>query len=128
MSPCQGLDVGSIPIARSKLEALVEQLYNVNGLIFWSEREINARKLVESHIVQAVKDSLKSMNRAWEFFQMEAPILTPKSFVNPNYTDADVFATNGTSKDAEGNDITLIARPETTMGSYAYARHLLNTH
>ena len=106
----------------------MEQLYNVNGLIFWGEREINARKLVESHLVQALKDSLKAMNRAWEFFQMEAPILTPKSFVNPNYTDADVFATNGTSKDSEGNDITLIARPETTMGSYAYAKYLLNPH
>ena len=106
----------------------MEQLYNVNGLIFWSEREINARKLVESHIVQAVKDSLKSMNRAWEFFQVEAPILTPKPFVNPNYSDADMFATSGTSKDTNGEDVALIARPETTMGSYAYAKYLLNPH
>jgi glycyl-tRNA synthetase len=106
----------------------VEQLYNVNGLIFWGEREINARKLVESHIVQAVKDSLKSMNRAWEFFQCEAPILTPQPFVNPNYTDADVFATNGTALNALGEDVALIARPETTMGSYAYAKYLLNPH
>jgi len=106
----------------------VEQLYNVNGLIFWSEREINARKLVESHIVQAVKDSLKSMNRAWEFFQVEAPILTPKPFVNPNYSDADMFATSGTSKDTNDEDVALIARPETTMGSYAYAKYLLNPH
>jgi glycyl-tRNA synthetase len=106
----------------------VEQLYNVNGLIFWSEREINARKIVESHLVQTMKDSLKAMNRAWEFFQVEAPILTPKPFVNPNYSDGDMFATDGTAKDANGGDIALIARPETTMGSYAYARHLLNPH
>ena len=106
----------------------MEQLYNVNGLIFWGEREINARKLVESHIVQAVKDSLKSMNRAWEFFQCEAPILTPWEFINKNYTDADLFATNGTTKDANGVETNLIARPETTMGSYAYAKYLLNPH
>jgi glycyl-tRNA synthetase len=120
--------VGSIPIARSRLEALLESLYNVNGLIFWGEREINARKIVESHLVQAVKDSLKSMNRAWEFFQVEAPILTPKPFVNPNYTDVDLFATGGTAKDSDGTDVALIARPETTMGSYVYARYLLNPH
>jgi glycyl-tRNA synthetase len=98
----------------------VEQLYGVNGLIFWSEREIAARKLVEGHLVQALKDTLKQMNRAWDFFQVEAPLLTPRSFVNPNYSDSDMFFTVGTN----GED--LVARPETTMGSYAYAKHLLS--
>jgi len=106
----------------------MEQLYGVNGLIFWTEREINARKIVEAHLVQAMKDTLKSMNRAWEFFQCEAPILTPWEFINKNYTDADLFATNGTTKDANGVETNLIARPETTMGSYAYAKYLLNPH
>ena len=106
----------------------MEQLYNVNGLIFWTEREINARKMVESHLVQAVKDGLKSMNRAWEFIQVEAPILTPRTFVNKNYNDADMFSTNGTALDSAGHDVDLIARPETTMGSYEYAKHLLNPH
>jgi glycyl-tRNA synthetase len=112
----------------------MEQLYGVNGLIFWNEREINARKMVEAHLVQTMKDSLKSMNRAWEFFQVEAPILTPKSFVNPNYSDADMFAVKTTFKTGtDEEDWTLdtsrlIARPETTMGSYEYARHLLNPH
>ena len=106
----------------------MEQLYNVNGLIFWSEREINARRMVEGHLVQAVKDSLKSVNRAWELFQVEAPILTPHEFINKGYTDADLFATNGTAKDSTGAETNLIARPETTMGSYAYAKHLMNPH
>ncbi len=78
----------------------MEQLYGVNELIFWSEREINARKIVETHLVQAMKDSLKQMNRAWEFFQVEAPILTPWEFINKNYTDNDLFATNGTHFDS----------------------------
>jgi glycyl-tRNA synthetase len=106
----------------------MEQLYGVNGLIFWTEREINARKMVESHLVQAMKDSLKSMNRAWDFFQVEAPILTPDQRINRNYTAVDLFSTNGTHKDSTGEETTLIARPETTMGSYAYARYLLNPH
>jgi glycyl-tRNA synthetase len=106
----------------------MEQLYNVNGLIFWSEREINARKIVEAHLVQAMKDSLKSMNRAWEFIQVEAPILTPKPFVNKNYNDADMFAAHGTQVNDKGEEVGLIARPETTMGSYEYAKHLLNPH
>lgn len=106
----------------------MEQLYNVNGLIFWTEEEINARKLIESRLVWVIRQSLKQMNRAWEFFQVEAPILTPWEFINKNYTDADLFATNGTAKDSAGNDSNLIARPETTMGSYAYAKHLMNPH
>ena len=106
----------------------MEQLYNVNGLIFWTEEEINARKLVESRLVWVLKNRLKQMNRAWEFFQVEAPILTPWAYINKNYTDADLFATNGTAKDSAGNDSNLIARPETTMGSYEYAKHLLNPH
>lgn len=106
----------------------MEQLYNVNGLIFWSEEEINARKIVESRLVWVIKNSLKQMNRAWELFQVEAPVLTPRPFVNPNYSNEDMFATNGTAKDSDGNDVDLIARPETTMGSYAYARYLLNPH
>ena len=105
----------------------MEQLYGVNGLIFWTEREIGARRMVESHLVQAVKDSLKSMNRAWDFFQVDAPILTPAEFVNKNYSTDDMFVT-GSTAGVEINDPGLIARPETTMGSYAYAKHLLNPH
>jgi glycyl-tRNA synthetase len=115
----------------------MEQLYGVNGLIFWTEREIVARKLVESHLVQAMKDSLKRMNRAWEFFQVEAPILTPRDFVNQNYSQEDMFTTPlhliarepGTVQTNCGcPDGVLIARPETTMGSYEYAKYLLNPH
>lgn len=106
----------------------MEQLYNVNGLIFWTEREIAARKMIESHLYQTVRDSLKEMNRAWELFQIEAPLLTPATFVNPNYSAADMFATEGTQVSATGEEVALIARPETTMGSYAYAKYLLNPH
>jgi len=122
----------------------MQQLYNVNGLIFWGEKEINARKIVESHLVQAVKDRLKAENRAWEFFQMEAPLLTPFDKINKGYSASDVFVTNHSVFPAEypldealeagvpvvrpGDQVELVLRPETTMGSYAYARYLLNPH
>src|SRR5271170_6151331 len=112
----------------------MEQLYNVNGLIFWSEREINARKIVEAHLVQAMKDSLKKMNRAWEFIQVEAPIITPQEFVNKNYSINDMWAfeyeriSHHDAHNITGHQTTYIARPETTMGSYEYAKHLLNPH
>jgi glycyl-tRNA synthetase len=100
----------------------MEQLYGVNGLVFWTEEEIATRRAVESLLHQAVQGSLKRMNAAWDFFQVEAPLLTPKQFVNANYGEADMFATEGTA------GTPLIARPETTMGSYEYAKHLLNPH
>src|SRR5271157_1261002 len=112
----------------------MEQLYGVNGLIFWTEREINARKIVESHLVQAMKDSLKKMNRAWEFIQVEAPILTPQEFVNKNYSINDMWAfeyeriSHHDAHNITGHQTTYIARPETTMGSYEYAKYLLNPH
>lgn len=101
----------------------MEQLYSTNGLIFWTEREIAARRTVESHMVQAVKDSLKRTNRAWELFQVEAPILTPSEFINKNYSAQDMYVVQVDSKGEA-----LIARPETTMGSYEYAKYLLNPH
>src|SRR5271154_223877 len=112
----------------------MEQLYGVNGLIFWTEREINARKIVEAHLVQAMKDSLKRMNRAWEFIQVEAPIITPQEFVNKNYSINDMWAfeyeriSHHDAHNITGHQTTYIARPETTMGSYEYAKYLLNPH
>ena len=93
-------------------------LYNVNGLVVWTDQEILARRWVEHRVVSGLQDVLKSQNRAFDFFQCEVTQLTPRDRVNPNYTADDVFVV--------ADD--LVLRPETTMGSYAYARHLLNPH
>jgi glycyl-tRNA synthetase len=71
-----------------------------------------------------LKNCLKSENKAFEFHQVEAPLLTPRELINPNYTDGDIFVQNPS---AEGERI-VVLRPETTMGSYAYAQFLLNPH
>jgi glycyl-tRNA synthetase len=94
-----------------------ETLYDRNGLIFWTEEEIQAREMMTNYFVSQMKLALKSQNAAFEFVRMEAPILTPNECINPNYTDDDVFRIG---------DLTM--RPETTMGTYAYIPVLLNKH
>ena len=90
-------------------------LYNVNGLVFWSEEEIRIRNMFVEHMVSAIRRSLLSMNQAFKLVQCEAPILTPSNEINPNYSVDDFYMVDQ-----------LALRPETTMGSYAYARHILS--
>jgi glycyl-tRNA synthetase len=91
-------------------------LYEKNGLVFWTQYEIRERRRCEEIFFEAIEQNLKEQNRAFQFFQVEAPLLTPRSKINPNYTDQDVFVLDD-----------LALRPETTMGSYAYAEYLLNS-
>lgn len=89
--------------------------YNVNGLITWNEKEIEARDYFTKQLILSVKESLLNANKAWSFTRIESPLLTPSELINPNYTDEDVYRVN--------SELTL--RPETTIGSYEYARELI---
>lgn len=95
----------------------MENLYNKNGLIFWTEEEIRIRKMLEEYFTFKLTQSLKQQNTAFQFIQVEAPILTPREFINQNYTEDDIWAFE---------DVAL--RPETTMGSYLYAKEMLSGH
>lgn len=92
--------------------------YERNGLVFWTEPEIKLRRAVEETVVAAITHNLKTQNRGFEVVQIEAPVLTPREFVNNEYSDESRFVTHDD----------LMLRPETTMGSYAAARTLLNPH
>lgn len=93
-------------------------LYNSNGLVFWSEEEIRIRNMFVEHMVSAVRRSLLSQNQAFKLVQCEAPIMTPYGFVNTaEYRE--YFSD-------DPSDPYLIFRPETTMGSYAYAKYILS--
>lgn len=94
----------------------MEHLYEVNGLIFWTEREIRLRNVFAEHFRAEVRNTLVNINSAWSFWQIEAPILTPRHLINVNYTNEDVWV-------QEGDE--LVLRPETTPGSYQYAVELL---
>jgi len=102
----------------------MQNLYETNGLMFWDQQEIRLRRMFEQHFLSAIERCMKKQNRAFEFFQIEATILTPSNRINPNYTADDVYNLDMTGE-YSGDSLTL--RPETTMGSYAYADWLLNT-
>lgn len=99
--------------------ALMNNLYNVNGLIFWSEEEIRLRNVFVEHMVSSIRRKLFSLNSAFKIVQCEAPLITPKNLLNSSYNiNEDVFGISNEN----------VLRPETTMGSYAYANYLLKEH
>ena len=69
----------------------MEPLFDVNGLMFWTEREIRLRRQFEEHFAAEMKTILFAENPAWRFIQVEGPQLTPRANINPNYTDEDVW-------------------------------------
>lgn len=99
----------------------MDNLYESNGLVFWTEREIELREVFTRYFARELESALASINGAWRlnFRRIEAPQLTPRELINPNYTDDDVWV-------QAGDD--LVLRPETTPGSYMYAAHLLKAH
>ncbi len=103
-------------------------LYNSNGLIFWTEEEIRIREMVVSHMKAAIESCLVSMNSAFRFIRVEAPLLTPKMLINSSYNDDDYYGVNYNTNDDQfyNEPHHLSLRPETTMGSYAYAKHILS--
>lgn len=104
----------------------MENLYNSNGLIFWSEEEIRLREMMKNHFVAAISSNLKTQNRGFEIIQIEAPLITPRRLINTNYTSQDVFELDEIDQYAESTE--LVLRPETTMGTYKAIEHLLNSH
>jgi len=95
----------------------MENLYEKNGLIFWNQEEIKLRRMFEDYFTSEILNSLRKQNSAFTMIQVEAPLLTPKEFINKNYTDDDLWSFDD-----------VVLRPETTMGSYLYAKHVLSTY
>jgi glycyl-tRNA synthetase len=104
----------------------MENLYNVNGLIFWSEEEIRLREMLKNHFVAAVSNNLKTQNRGFEIIQVEAPLLTPHEFINSNYSGRDTFGLDEENEMA--THCQFVLRPETTMGTYKAIEHLLSNY
>lgn len=71
--------------------------------------------MFEEYFSSEILKSLRQQNPAFQLIQIEAPLLTPRELINKGYTDEDIWAFE---------DVAL--RPETTMGSYAYAKHILS--
>lgn len=95
----------------------MENIYNKNGLLFWTQEEIKLRRLFEDYFSYQILSSLKKQNAAFTMIQVEAPLLTPTELINKGYGEKDIFILG---------DVAL--RPETTMGSFEYAKHILNAY
>jgi len=89
--------------------------YNMNGLMFWSEKEFRLRESMRDYFVERMREALRETNPAWMFLGVEAPVLMPKELVNPNYTQEDMYVLDN-----------LVLRPETTPGTYRYIRNLFD--
>lgn len=89
------------------------------GLRWYGANAIRTRERIAAHLVDAVSSALRRINRAWLIEQCEAPILTPRSQM-PAYDSSDIFAL-----EAKIAGEAYALRPETTKGSYAYARQLM---
>ena len=99
-------------------------LYDVNALVHWNEREILARDAMIQFFAAEVAAMLRGLNPAFDIRRVEAPILTPRALISAAYGDDEVWAQARLSPD----DHDLVLRPETTPGTYAYMRRLLDSH
>ena len=86
-------------------------------LVFWEEEQIIKRNQLIDTLSSNINIFLRQQNRAFKMLRIEAPLLTPHQFLNKNYGKEDVFF-------IEDHDFLL--RPETTPGSYEYAKHIMN--
>ncbi len=93
----------------------MESLYEKNGLIFWTQEEIKLRRMFEDYFSAEILKSLRQQNAAFQLIQVEAPLLTPREFINKGYTEEDIYVFEN-----------LALRPETTPGSFAYAKHIMS--
>jgi glycyl-tRNA synthetase len=102
----------------------VLNIYNVNSLVHWEEREIHLRERIVSFFAEEVRYFLRSTNPAWDVRRVEAPALMPRELVGAAYSNADIWV----QEQVAAGDPPLVLRPETTPSTYRYMQHLLATH
>ncbi|HEY0123383.1 MAG TPA: aminoacyl--tRNA ligase-related protein [Rhizobium sp.] len=99
-------------------------IYNVNSLVHWEEREIRLRDDLVRFFSDEVRNFLRSANPAWDVRRVEAPALMPRHLVSDAYSNADIWVQEQISP----TDSELVLRPETTPSTYIYMQHLLENH
>jgi glycyl-tRNA synthetase len=102
----------------------VLNLFNVNSLVHWEEREINMRDHMVRFFSEEVRTFLRSANPAWDVRRVEAPALTPRALISDAYTNADIWVQEQLAE----TDAPLVLRPETTPSTYIYMQHILGNH
>ena len=54
-----------------------DALYEIGGLRFWTENEIDLRESFQARVAGVIRRKLTDMNPAFRMFRVEGPILTP---------------------------------------------------
>ena len=90
---------------------------DIPQLRVWDEHELAHRDLATAKIAETVRTTLSTMNRAWTFRRLEAPALTPRDLLSPEYTDEDLWTTPITHAERQ-----MVMRAETTAGTYDFVR------
>ena len=97
-------------------------IFGINGLRFWNKRDIQLRNMFKERFSLIMKENLLNINPAWNFVEIEAPLLTPRKFINKDYSNEDIWVQERTNE----NDEELVLRPETTPGSYIASKYLMD--
>lgn len=84
-----------------------------NGLITWERDEIIKRNYYVTAFADEIHKLLLKYNRAFKIYQIESPILVDK--ISSDFEEGQFYRLSD-----------FLLRPETTLGSYAYAIHVLN--
>lgn len=100
--------------------ALSEELA---GLRTWRQSELRLRRRIIDALVETAETTLTTLNRAWTFEEVEAPLMMPLDRMSAHYTSDDVFML----ADAPGGDKAWAMRAETTDGTYRAAVQILRT-
>jgi glycyl-tRNA synthetase len=96
--------------------------YGYGGLRFWSEEEIKIREHATDVLHMTVRNALLELNRGWQFYRTEGPLLTPRKMISAAYDGEDVWLLQAKLGEDE-----LVLRPETTPASYTVAHHLMQS-
>lgn len=99
-------------------------IYNVNSLVHWEERDIKLRDDFIRFFSDEVANFLRSINPAWSTRRVEAPALMPRNLVSDAYSNSDIWV----QEQMSNTETELVLRPETTPSTYAYMQHLLGNH
>lgn len=91
-------------------------------LRWWSESELDFRQDAIRHLSATIANTLRSVNKAWQFHRTEGPTMIPHDLVSPTYGEDDVWMLRA---NIANEPVTM--RPETTATSYEYARHIIGT-
>jgi glycyl-tRNA synthetase len=102
----------------------MKPLYKINGLVHWTQQEISARERMQARFAEDISLWLRAENPAWRFDRVEAPVMIPRSMINPNYTNDDLWVFH----QHDENEPELVARPETTPSTYAWMVDQLQGH